>query len=236
MASALKQWSALVVLVALLGIFFYLKLYHYLSFDNLKLNRTVLLSWCQEHFLLAVFSFMMVYIVCVSASVPGATILSLAGGFMFGPWLGTLLVVISATLGSLLAFIAVKLAFHDYFAKRSQQWVKKMRRSFIDNAFSYLLFLRLMPIFPFWLINIVPALLGVSVRTFFIATLIGIIPGSVIYVSVGYSLGHVFDSQQSINLAIIFEPIVLFPLLGLALLSLLPVIYKQIKKPTNKDS
>ena len=105
-----------------------------------------------------------------------------------------------------------------------------MRDGFQENAFSYLLFLRLVPIFPFWVVNIIPALLGVSATTFIVATFFGIIPGSVVYVLVGHGLSHLFASNQTPNLRLIFEPTVLYPLLALAALSLLPVIYQKIFK------
>ncbi|WBV63944.1 VTT domain-containing protein [Legionella pneumophila 130b] len=113
------------------------------------------------------------------------------------------------------------------FSKRASGWVKRMRSGFKDNAFSYLLTLRLIPLFPFWVINIVSAVLGVSASTFIIATFIGIIPGSIVYVSVGNGLGELFAASLQPNLGIIFEPKFILPLLGLAALSLIPVFYKK---------
>lgn len=117
--------------------------------------------------------------------------------------------------------------------KKTSRWIKGMEQGFKDNAFSYLLVLRLVPLFPFWLVNIVPALLGVSKRTFVFATFMGIIPGSFVYVLVGNGLGHIFDANQTPDLSIIFDAKVLLPLLGLALLSLLPVVYKFVKRKKN---
>lgn len=111
-----------------------------------------------------------------------------------------------------------------------------MQQGFQENAFSYLLFLRLVPIFPFWLVNIVPALLGISKQTFVIATFLGIIPGSFIYVLVGNGLGHVLDANKTPNLRIIFDPEVLIPLLALALISLIPVGYKHFKNKKKSRS
>jgi len=227
---SLKRWILLIVLLILLGLFFYFQLYRYLSFESLKANRALLLAWSEQHLIWVVLGFIGVYTISVACSVPGATFLTLAGGFLFGPWLGTLWVVLSATLGAFIVFLAVKLALRDWVAKKAAKWLKTMEQGFQHNAFSYLLFLRLVPLFPFWLINIVPALLGVSKRTFVIATLVGIIPGSFVYVLVGNGLGHVFDANETPNLGIIFDPKVLIPLLALALLSLVPVIYKLIQR------
>ena len=236
MLKNIKRWTPLIVLLILLGLFFYFQLYRYLSFESLKVNRALLLAWSEQHLIWVVLGFIGVYTISVACSVPGATFLTLAGGFLFGPWLGTLWVVISATLGAFIVFLAVELALRDWVAKKAAKWLKTMEQGFQHNAFSYLLFLRLVPLFPFWLVNIVPALLGISKRTFVIATLIGIIPGSFVYVLVGNGLGHVFDANETPNLGIIFDPKVLIPLLALALLSLVPVIYKLIQRKRQAKS
>lgn len=229
LVAVVKKWLLLICLLILLGLFFYFRLYHYLTFDNLKQHRDLLINWRMQHLPLAILGFMLIYIVAVACSIPGATLLTLAGGFIFGPWLGTLLVVISATLGASLIFLAVNLALHDWFARKTGSWLKTMEHGFQQHAFSYLLTLRLIPLFPFWLVNIVPALLGMPLRLYMLATAIGIIPGSCIYVLVGNGLGRVFDQNQTVDLGIIFAPYILLPLLGLAALSLLPIIYKTLQ-------
>ncbi len=113
--------------------------------------------------------------------------------------------------------------------RRTDNWVTKMEKEFQANAFNYLLILRFIPIFPFWIVNIVPALLGVPLITFITATLIGIIPGSLVYVSLGSGLSTLFAKDQTPNLGIIFTPRILLPLLALAVLSFLPVLYKHLK-------
>jgi len=225
----IKRWTLLVTLILLLSLFFYFRLYHYLSFNSLRTNRELLLAWSQQYFMWVVLSFMALYVIVVACSIPGATFLTLVGGFLFGPWWATVMVVISATLGAFIVFLAVELALRDWVAKKATKWLKVMEQGFQHNAFSYLLFLRLVPLFPFWLVNIVPALLGISKRIFLIATFIGIVPGSFVYVLVGNGLGHVFDSNEIPDLTIIFDPKIFIPLMALALLSLLPVIYKYIK-------
>src|SRR3990167_1347136 len=230
MIKYIKHWVLLAILIVLLSLFFYFRLYRYLSFESLKSNRELLLAWSQRYYAWIVLGFMAIYIIVVACFIPGATFLTLTSGFMFGIGLGTLLVIVSATIGAFIVFLAVELALREWVAKKTLKWLKLMEQGFQRNAFSYLLFLRLVPLFPFWLVNIIPALLGVSKRTFVIATFIGIIPGSFVYVLVGNGLGRVFDANEAPNLGIIFDPKVFFPLLALALLSLVPVIYKTIQR------
>ena len=230
MIKQIKHWLLLIFLIVVLSLFFYFHLYRYLSFENLKAHREILLNWSQQHFVLVILGFISIYTLVVACSIPGATFLTLTGGFLFGPLLGTVLVIVSATLGALIVFMAVELALRDWVEKKASHWLKAMEQGFQKNAFSYLLFLRLVPLFPFWLVNIVPALLGVSKRTFLLATLIGIIPGSFVYVLVGNGLGHIFDANQMPNLGIIFDPKILFPLLALAVLSLVPIGYNYFKR------
>lgn len=220
-----RRLLPLLVLIVLLVLFFYFQLNRYLSFNSLQEHRTTLLAWTKTHYLLAVLTFMGIYIVAVAISVPGAVFLTLASGFLFGIVLGTIYVVISATIGATFVFFAVRSALNEWLSKKTAGWIVTMRQGFRKNAFSYLLILRFIPLFPFWVVNIVPGLLNVKAKTFILATFIGIIPGSLIYVLVGNGLGLVFDKGEKPNLSIIFSPEILLPLIGLALLSLLPIIY-----------
>lgn len=226
----LKRWLPLLLIFTLLILIFSTGLHKYLSFESLKAHHNVLLAWKSEHFWLSSMLFIAIYTIAVAVSIPGATFLTLAGGFLFGPVIGSILVVISATMGATLLYFAVKTSFGDWLAQKATGWISKMREGFQDNAFSYLLFLRLVPLFPFWVINIVPALLGVRAATFIVATFFGIMPGSVVYVLVGNGLSHIFATDQTPDLGIIFDPKVLYPLLALAGLSLLPVIYQKFFK------
>ncbi len=225
-----KNWLILIILLLGCIAFFYFDLATYFTFDSLKQHRQLLLAWTKTHYLLTVITFMLIYIIAVAISIPGATFLTLVGGFLFGIFWGTMYVVISATLGSFCIFLAVRMALESWIEKKAARWVNKMRRGFQENAVQYLLVLRFVPLFPFWVVNIVPALLGVRPAVFFVTTLIGIIPGSFIYVLLGSGLGHVFDQNQTPNLKIIFEPSILIPLIALGLLSILPTFYKYHKK------
>ncbi|WP_245183362.1 TVP38/TMEM64 family protein [Legionella israelensis] len=223
----LKRWLPLIIIFAVLILIFSTGLQKYLSFESLKTHRNQLLEWTNSYFLLSSLTFVIIYTIAVAVSIPGATFLTLAGGFLFGPLFGSILVIISATMGATLLYFAVKTSLGDWLAQKATGWVSRMREGFQENAFSYLLFLRLVPLFPFWVINIVPALLGVNAVTFIIATFFGIMPGSVVYVLVGNGLSHIFATDQAPNLGIIFDPNVFYPLLALAALSLLPVIYQK---------
>lgn len=226
----LKRWSLLILILAGLFGFFYFHLYEYLTFTSLKQHRSWLLQLTEQHYLAAVLLYMAIYIVAVAVSVPGATILTLAGGFLFGVIFGTVYVVISATIGATLLFLAVRSALGEWLANKAEGWLKKMERGFQENAFNYLLVLRLVPLFPFWIVNIVPALLNIRLRTFISATFLGIVPGSLVYVAVGSGLSSLFAANQTPNLKIIFAPNILLPLIGLAVLAVLPILYKRYKQ------
>ncbi len=204
-------------------------IYQYLSFDTLKENRALILNFVQNSFWNALLIFALLYIVVVAMSIPGATFLTITAGFLFGSLLGTIIVVISATLGATILFLIAKTSLGEKLRSKAVPWLQKMEKGFKDNALSYLLVLRLVPLFPFFIVNLVPAFLGVSARTFVIATGLGIIPGSFVYVSVGTGLGSLFDQGKNLSLQGVLSPDILVALGGLALLSMLPVFYKKIK-------
>ena len=226
----------LLIILLAIGSVFYFDLNKYLSFAVLQQYRNLLLQWTDQHYLIVVLSFIGLYIVPVALSIPGAVFLTLGGGFLFGIWWGTLYVVTGATIGATAIFMIVEFALGDWIAEKAKGWVATLQDGFQRNAFQYLLFLRLIPIFPFWVINIVPALLDVKKRTYVFATFIGIIPGSFVYVLVGNGLGFVFDQGKDPNLSIIFEPQILLPFAGLALLALVPIIYKRVKQNNESNN
>ncbi len=237
MIEQIRRWGLLVILLICLALFFYFRLDRYLSFESLKTHREMLLVWMEQNFLMVFLSFMAIYALSVAISIPGATFLTITAGFLFGPILGTIAVVISATTGAFIVFLAVELAFREWVAKKAIKWLKKMEKGFQENAFSYLLFLRLIPLFPFWALNIVSALLGMRKSTYVLATFLGIIPGSFVYVMVGDGLGHVLDAHEKPKLDIIFDPQILLPILALAFLSILPTLYKKfIRKKQGRAS
>jgi len=137
--------------------------------------------------------------------------------------------VVGATAGAVLLFLIARTALGEPLRARAGPWLSKMADGFRADAFNYLLVLRLVPIFPFWLVNLVPALLGVPLSTFALATAIGIVPGSLVYASVGAGLGVVLERGEEPDLGLLFEPAVLLPLLGLAALALLPVAWRRLR-------
>jgi uncharacterized membrane protein YdjX (TVP38/TMEM64 family) len=227
--SGLKRFVPLAILALAIVVVLATGLDHYLSFDQLKQNRAQLLDFVDRHALLAPLLFMVIYAAVIALSIPGGAVLTIAGGFLFGVALGTLYVVIAATVGASLVFLAAKTALGDSLRRKAGPWMRRMEDGFRENALNYLLFLRLIPVFPFWLVNLVPAFLGVAFPTYVGATFVGIIPGSLVYASVGNGLGAVFDSGQSPDLGIIFRPAIILPIVGLAVLAILPVAYKKIR-------
>ena len=229
---SLTRALPLLILVTGLVAFVVFDLGRFLSFEALRDNREFLTNWVQANGVWAILSYIGIYIVVVAFSLPGAAIMSLTGGFLFGWMAGGLYIVIAATIGATLVFLAAKTALGDYLRAKAGGAIKKMESGFQKNAFSYMLFLRLIPAFPFFLVNLVPAFLGVRLPTYVTATFLGIIPGSFVYASVGNGLGAIFDRGETPNLGIIFEPQILLPIVGLAVLALLPVLYNTFfKKP-----
>lgn len=217
------------VILAGFATFFFLGGHEYLSFAALSEHRDAITAWYDENTVLAIALIWVAYALTVAFSLPGAVWLTLICGFVLGTWGAVVVVVTSATVGSVLIFLAARYAFADFFHAKAGPMLHKMEDGFRENALSYLLFLRLVPVFPFWLVNLVPAFLGVPLRTYLIGTLIGIIPGSFVYCSVGNGLGALFEKGEAPDLGIIFEPAILVPMVGLAVLSLIPIIYKRTK-------
>lgn len=203
--------------------------HRHLSLESLQENRAALEAFVDDRLLLAVGGFALLYISATALSLPGATVLSLMGGFLFGPVLGTATVVIAATIGAAIIFSAAKTAVGDALRVRAGPFARKMEDGFRSNAFSYLLLLRLIPIFPFFIVNIAPALFDVKLRTFVVATLIGIIPGAFAYVSAGNGLGAVLDKGGELQLTgLLTQPAVLIPIAALSFLALMPIALKAL--------
>jgi len=223
-----RRLLPILVFVAGLVAFFALGLERYLSLDALRQHRSVLHAWVETSGLLAALVFMAVYIVTVAFSLPGATVLSIAGGFLFGSVWGTVLVIISATLGATILFSIAKTTLGDVLRAKARTWLPRLEAGFREHALSYLLVLRLVPIFPFFVINLVPAFLGVPLSTFILGTFLGIIPGTFVYATVGAGLGSVFDAGGTFSLRGVLTPQIVTAMVGLAVLALIPVVYKKL--------
>ncbi|MGE4611793.1 MAG: TVP38/TMEM64 family protein [Paracoccaceae bacterium] len=217
-------------IVAIIG-FFTLK--DFLNFESLRDNREALLAWRDANFLIASVGFIAIYIAIVAFSLPGAAIISLTGGFLFGLFPGAVYNIGSATAGAVLIFMAAHYGLGEHLARKMDNAggvVGKIKAGLVENEVSFLLLMRLVPAFPFFVANLVPALVGTRLRTFAWTTAIGIIPGGVVYTWVGSGLGEVFARGDTPDLGIIFDPKILGPILALCALSLTPVILKNFKK------
>jgi uncharacterized membrane protein YdjX (TVP38/TMEM64 family) len=230
-----RRLLPLLVLLAGLALFFAFDLGQFVNFDTLSAHRDWLTVQVEHYGLLANLAFVLVYAVATAFSLPFGWVLTVIGGFVFGTLAATLTVIAGATIGAVGLFLAARYAFYDALHAKAGPALKKMEQGFKENALSYLLVLRLVPLFPFWLVNLVPALLDVPLRVYVIATAIGIVPGTFVYASVGNGLGEILAAGGSPDPAIIYDADVLIPLLGLALLALLPVGYKVWKSRQHQD-
>ena len=219
-----------VLFAAAIGAFFWFDLGQYLSLEALRTHRETLVDWVARNGAVAWLVFMLTYAVATLFSLPGGALLTIVGGFLFGPLLGTGLTVVGATLGAIGLFLSARYVFHDYLLRKVGPALKRMEAGFNENALSYMLFLRLVPAFPFFIVNLVPAFLGVKLGVYALSTFLGIIPGTLVYALVGDGVGAVLDAGGDLNLGIIFEPRFLAPILGLSALSLIPVIYKKLRR------
>ncbi|CAA7627602.1 TVP38/TMEM64 family protein [Magnetospirillum sp. SS-4] len=227
----MKRAAPLVLLAVLAAMVFALDLHRYLTLDALRDNRQALQAAVADNFALSALAYVAVYVVAVAISLPGATILTLAGGFLFGALMGGILTVTAATLGAVLVFLAARTVVGDSLRRRAGPFLRRMEDGFRANAFSYLLFLRLVPAFPFWAVNLVPALAGVGLPVFAAATVIGIIPGTFVFAAFGAGLGDLFSGGGDIRLSDVLSPTMILAFAGLGLLALLPVAMRKWRKP-----
>ena len=203
------------------GAFFYFDLRQYLSLEALKANRDSLLAYTDAHYATAVALFIGAYIVQTAVSLPGAAIFTLAGGFLFGSVIGTLYTNIGATAGAALAFLSARYLLHDWVERKFGDRLGPIQEGFARNAFSYLVTLRLIPIFPFFLVNLVSGLTRIRFWTYVAATGIGTIPGSFVYANAGRQLGTINSMGEIASLRVLGS----FALLGL--LALVPILYRK---------
>lgn len=226
---SIRKFFLLGLLIIVFFTFFYFRLYQFLTLETLKTYQVVVQQWTTTHYKSAVSLYILSFIILVACAIPCATFFSLIGGFLFGSF-ALLYAEFSTVCGGLLLFLAIRTALGHRIAARTSGWVKKMEQGFQDNAFNYLISLRLIPIFPCWISNIAAGMLNVPLRTFLIATSLGILPATAIYVMAGQSLDTILADTNVPLYSIITNSNVLFPLLGLATLSVLPVFYRIFKK------
>jgi uncharacterized membrane protein YdjX (TVP38/TMEM64 family) len=225
-ASGGSRWLKVALLVLFGGgivVFFALGGQRYLTLEAIKSNRDALLAFTQDHFVLALVIGFVVYAGAVAFSLPGGLLLSLLTGFVFGRWVGTVLVVLAATTGATAVFLAARYIFADAARKRLGTLGASINAGFTENAFNYMLFLRLVPLFPFFVVNLAPAFTSIPLRTFVLATFIGIIPGAFVFVNLGQTLGRI-DSLQGL---VSIETLGAFALLGV--FALVPILIRKYK-------
>ncbi len=214
--SLMPKWrmcAAPLGLLGLLALGFALGLHDYLTFDSIAKNRAALANFADQNYILAIVSFILIYALAVAVSFPGATILTILAGLLFGWFAGGLAAIIAATLGATIVFQIAKSSFGDVLAKKAGPFLSRISQGFADDAFNYLLFLRLVPAFPFWLVNIAPALANVKLRTFLISTFLGIIPATFAFASVGAGLDSIITTQQAVQAqCLLSKPIMECPL------------------------
>jgi uncharacterized membrane protein YdjX (TVP38/TMEM64 family) len=232
----LRKLPILMILAAaLIGAF---ALRDQLSFAALAEHRDALLEFRNSNFLLASLGFVAAYFVIVAFSLPGATIATLTGGFLFGMFPGAAYNIAGATLGALAVFLAARAGFGASIAEKIEARggaAARLQAGLRENEWSVLLMMRLVPALPFFMANLIPAFVGTRVFPYIATTFLGIIPGAIVFTSVGSGLGEVFAQGKTPDLSIIFAPHVLGPILGLAALAALPMIVKAVRKGRRND-
>lgn len=193
----LRRWWPVLGIVAAMVAAYFLGLHNYLSLETVALNRDLLKSFVADNMVMAIAIFMAAYVAIVALSLPGAAVMSIAGGFLFGWVISVPVVIVSATLGAVIVFEVVRSSLGHVLAARSGPFLQKLSCGFAEDAFSYLLFLRLVPAFPFFAVNAVAGLCKVSVRTFVAATTVGIIPATIAFTWLGSGLDSLIDAQAA---------------------------------------
>ena len=231
---SLARFSPILSIAAALALALAFRLHERLSLDTLYAQAQTLDAFVARNLAVALALFVLIYAAAVTISLPIGTGLTLAGGFLFGGWVGGAGAWIGATVGATLIFIAARTAFGDALRARAGSWLEKLAAGFRDNAFTYLLILRLTPVAPFFVVNIAPAFLNVKLRDYVLATLIGIIPGTFVYAAVGAALksalaaGATTEPSEAAR-AIFSSPAVYGPILALIALSVIPLALKALR-------
>lgn len=240
-ANPLKKWGALAVIGGLLVVGYWMGIFEHFGLSSFIKHRQALGDYVEANFILAAFGFILLYASLVAISFPGASFLTIASGFFFGGILGGSFAVIGATIGAVIIFIIAKTSFGDFLKQKAGPFVSKMVEGFKKDSFQYLLTLRLVPVFPFWVLNIVPALLDMKVKPYALATFLGIIPGTFTYAYIGTGMDSIIADvaekqpgcAQAGNCKLDFgslvTPEILIAITMLGVISILPLIIKKIR-------
>lgn len=226
----MKKFIPILIIVALMLVGYFTGFYKSLDFDTLKYHHNELIEYVNNNPIMTPFMFMGTYAASTALSIPGGLLLSLLGGFLFRqPW-STIYVVIGATTGASLLFLAAKTALGGFLRKRAGPFLKKMEAGFNENAVSYMLFLRFVPLFPFWLVNLAPAFFRVRLRTYIWTTLVGITPGAFVFTQAGRGLGAIFETSEAFSLASVLNNETKIALIALGIFALIPIFIKKWRK------
>lgn len=209
--------------------FYLLGLDDYMTCEMLRENRAAATEFVHAYGISALVLYALAYALIVTLSVPGGALMTVTGGFLFGVPATAIAVVIGATAGATALFLIAKTALGDPLRAKAAPWLKKLEAGFQENEFTYLLVLRLIPLFPFFVVNLVPAFLGVGVRIYVLATFIGIIPGVIVFSLVGAGLGNLTEDCKNVDASVVMKPEIVAAFLGVAALLLAPIVYKKLK-------
>lgn len=223
----IKRFLPFLLLLLGLALYLALDLGRFFDMAALRAHQSELQHWVAARPLLAPLAYLLVYALLVAFSLPVASFVTIVGGFLFGAWFGTLWTAIGATLGATAVFLAARTALAASLRARAGTRLARLEDEFRNNGLHYLLFLRLVPAFPFWLVNIAPALVGMPLAPFVLATAIGILPGTFVFAYFGHGLSTTLQHSDDLSLSVIATPEILIALTLLALLSLLPIWLKR---------
>ena len=226
----MKRWIPLILIIFFMIIAYTTGAANAISFENLKEHRETLVNYVKKHQATAPFTYIAIYSISIALSLPVGAFLSILGGFLFPQPFATLYALIGATTGATCIFFSAKTAFGNLLQNHSGKVLKKMESGFQENQASYLLFLRLVPIFPFWLVNLAPALFNVPIFTYIWTTFVGIAPGAFVFTQAGTGLAAILDADQELTLDLIFNTQIKIALCAFGVFSLIPVGIKKIKK------
>jgi uncharacterized membrane protein YdjX (TVP38/TMEM64 family) len=224
-----RFWPPLLLIAALVAAWL-AGIGQWLSWGTLARHQLALTAWVQAHPLFAPSLYVLVYIVVVALSLPEAAVVTVAGGLLFGTLLGGMLAVVGSSIGAVMLFLAIRHHLAPAIASRGGRLIDRLRAEIQHNGFSYMLAIRLVPAFPFWLVNLAAGLSGMRLLPFTAATMIGIIPATFVYASIGAGVGKVLAEGGVPDLSLIFSPGILGPLIGAAALALLPVAWRRWRR------
>jgi uncharacterized membrane protein YdjX (TVP38/TMEM64 family) len=201
-----------------------------IGWASLARNQALLVTWVASHPITAPLLYLLIYAVAVLLSLPESAVLTMAAGLLFGTLSGGILAVLGSSVGAIALFLAVRYHLTDAIARRRGRFLDSVRMGLRRDGFSYLLAVRLVPAFPFWLVNLAAALSGMRLVPYAAATVLGVIPATFVYASIGTGLGDVLSTGARPDLTVIFAPHILGPLIGLAALAVLPILWRYWKR------